>query len=68
MQHSLRSIIGFSIRPPMATGKVHEFYFDDATWTIRYMVVETGSWLSGRKVLISLAALGKPDWSHVRFR
>jgi len=24
-------------------GKVDEFYFDDATWIIRYMVVETGA-------------------------
>jgi uncharacterized protein YrrD len=38
-------------------GTVEEFYFDDHTWTIRYMVVNTGNWLSGRKVLISLVAL-----------
>jgi hypothetical protein len=62
MQHSLRNIIGFSIQATDGdVGKVHEFYFDDATWTIRYMVAETGSWLSNRKVLISLVALGKPD-------
>jgi uncharacterized protein YrrD len=42
-------------------GKVHEFYFDDVTWTIRYMVAETGIWLLGRKVLIPLVALLKPD-------
>lgn len=63
MQHSLRSMIGFAIRATDGDlGKVYEFYFDDATWTIRYMVAETGNWLLGRKVLISLAALGKPDW------
>jgi hypothetical protein len=68
MQHSLRSIIGFSIRATDGDlGRVHEFYFDDATWTIRYVVVETGNWLSGRKVLISLAALGKPDWESRTF-
>jgi hypothetical protein len=27
-------------------GKVHEVYFDDATWTSRYMVAETGNWES----------------------
>ena len=68
MQHSLRSMIGFSIRATDGDlGKVHEFYFDDAMWIIRYMVVETGSWLSDRKVLISLAALGKPDWESRTF-
>jgi uncharacterized protein YrrD len=42
-------------------GTVEEFYFDDQTWTIRYMVMNTGNWLSGRKVLISPVALGTPD-------
>lgn len=34
-------------------GSVKEFYFDDNYWTIRYVVVNTGSWLTGRHVLIS---------------
>ncbi|MBF0313524.1 MAG: PRC-barrel domain containing protein [Oligoflexia bacterium] len=38
-------------------GKVKEFYFDDHHWTIRYLVAETGNWLSGRQVLISPYAL-----------
>jgi sporulation protein YlmC with PRC-barrel domain len=68
MQQRLHSLIGYAIRATDGDlGKVHEFYFDDATWTIRYMVVETGNWLSNRKVLISLAALGKPDWESRTF-
>ena len=38
-------------------GKVKEFYFDDKYWTIRYLVADTGGWLSGRQVLISPYAL-----------
>ena len=38
-------------------GKVKEFYFDDRHWTIRYLVADTGHWLSGRQVLISPYAL-----------
>lgn len=38
-------------------GKVQEFYFDDQHWTIRYLVADTGNWLSGRRVLISPYAL-----------
>jgi hypothetical protein len=38
-------------------GNVKEFYFDDRHWTVRYLVAETGSWLTGRKVLISPYAL-----------
>ena len=29
------------------------FYFDDKQWVIRYLVVETGSWLFCQKVLLS---------------
>jgi hypothetical protein len=43
-------------------GRVHDFCFDDDTWSIRYMIVDTGGWLSGRLVLISPVALRPPDW------
>jgi uncharacterized protein YrrD len=42
-------------------GKVDEFYFDDKHWTIRYLVANTGSWLSDRKVLISPYGLESID-------
>ena len=48
-------------------GKVKDFYFDDITWTIRYLVVETGNWLSNRKVLISPEALLQCDWTNEIF-
>ncbi|MCD2450587.1 PRC-barrel domain-containing protein [Methylicorpusculum oleiharenae] len=38
-------------------GTVNEFYFDDHYWTIRYLVADTGNWLTGRKILISPYAL-----------
>jgi uncharacterized protein YrrD len=38
-------------------GKVKEFYFDDRHWAIRYLVADTGDWLTGRQVLISPYAL-----------
>jgi hypothetical protein len=47
-----------------ALGDVKDLYFDDAAWVIRYLVVETGSWLSSRKVLISPIAAGQPDWDN----
>ena len=42
-------------------GHVKDFYFDDQAWVIRYLVVETGQWLSSRKVLISPIAFGHLD-------
>jgi hypothetical protein len=38
-------------------GTVDEFYFDDHHWTVRYLVADTGNWLTGRQVLISPYAL-----------
>jgi uncharacterized protein YrrD len=38
-------------------GKVKEFYFDDQHWTIRYLVADTGNWLTDRQVLISPYAM-----------
>ncbi len=42
-------------------GKVKEFYFDDKYWAVRYLVADTGGWLTGRRVLISPYALGSVD-------
>jgi len=49
-------------------GMVDHFYFDDESWVIRYLVVDTGGWLSGlgsTLVLISPYSLGSTDW-HAR--
>jgi hypothetical protein len=42
-------------------GFVSDFLFDDATWSIRWLVVDTGNWLFGRKVLLPPAVLGRLD-------
>lgn len=34
-------------------GEVDEIYFDNQSWTIRYIVTDTGNWLSSKKVLLS---------------
>jgi hypothetical protein len=47
-------------------GTVDEFYFDDETWTIRYLTVETGGWLGGRPVLVSPISVVKADWPGKR--
>jgi hypothetical protein len=37
-------------------GTVSDFLFDDASWLVRWLVVDTGNWLSGRKVLLPPSA------------
>ena len=47
-------------------GHVKDLYFDDHSWVIRYLVVDTGSWLSSRRVLISPYAVGLADRANKR--
>lgn len=63
MLRKLGDLFGIAVRATDGEiGRVHDFYFDDHTWSIRYMIVDTGGWLSGRLVLISPVALQPPDW------
>jgi sporulation protein YlmC with PRC-barrel domain len=45
-------------------GQVTDFYFDDLSWTVRYLIVDTGTWLSSRKVLISPISVREADWAN----
>jgi hypothetical protein len=42
-------------------GHVKDFYFDDQSWAVRYLVADTGSWLPGRQVLLSPHSLDRFD-------
>ena len=43
-------------------GHVADLLIDDASWTIRHLVVDTRNWLPGRKVLIGPDRLRSVDW------
>ena len=67
MQYSVKDLKGYAIGATDGDiGKLDDFYFDDESWTIRYLVAETGNWLMNRKVLISPFAIGKADLSKKR--
>ncbi len=69
MKHRLDSLIGFTIGGTDGEiGKVKEIYFDDKSWIIRYIIIETGSWLSGRKVLLSPKAVVSTEWNQELFK
>lgn len=40
-----------------ALGRLLDVYFDDERWAVRYLVVDTGTWLAGRRVLLSPACI-----------
>lgn len=45
-------------------GSVEDCFFDDERWIVRYLVVNTGGWLLGRRVLISPIAIDRIDRPH----
>lgn len=60
---SLNHLCGYAITAIDGEfGKVHDFLFDDVSWTVRYVVADTARWLPGRQVLLAPAAVGHPDW------
>ncbi len=44
-----------------ATGSISDLLFDDTNWALRWCVVDTGSWLSGRKVLLPPSPMGEAN-------
>jgi hypothetical protein len=54
MMKSIKTLYGMQIEASDGPiGHIKDFYFDEQSWAIRYVVADTGSWLPGRKVLIS---------------
>lgn len=62
MLHSIQQRYGEKLRATDGEiGSVRDFYFDDKNWAVRYLVADTGPWLTGRLVLISPHELGHLD-------
>jgi hypothetical protein len=66
MLRNTTQLKGFAVRATDGElGTVDQLYFDDETWAIRYLTVET-SWLGGRRVLISPISVIQADWQAKR--
>jgi sporulation protein YlmC with PRC-barrel domain len=53
MLHKASELIGSSIAAKDGdVGSVTDLLFDDESWSVRWLVVDTGTWLPGRKVLL----------------
>lgn len=62
MLFSINDTLGYRIQAVDGEiGGVHDLFFEDVTSTVRYVVVDTGGWLSGRRVLLAPDALGDLD-------
>jgi len=65
MLQVISGLKGYAIEASDGTiGTVSDFLFDDKSWQMRWVVVDTGGWLTGRKVLIHPSAIGHAD--HLR--
>lgn len=68
MLHSLGLITGACIHATDGVmGTVRDFFFDDESWMLRYLVVQTGTWLARREVLIAITAVDHLDWEKREF-
>jgi uncharacterized protein YrrD len=45
-------------------GHVDDFIIDDATWAIRYLVIETRNWWPGKRVLVSPLWIERVSWDQ----
>src|SRR5919201_4611235 len=69
MLHRTKQLVGDRIEATDGEiGKVDQLYFDDEHWGMRYLVVNTGNWLRGRKVLISPASIDRSRSTEAAIR
>lgn len=62
MIHPTKNLIGLTIHAiDGEIGKVTDVCFDNLTYTVRYLVVETGSFLFSREILLSTESLVPSD-------
>jgi hypothetical protein len=62
MLEAISSLKGYAIEASDGSiGAVDDFLFDDQTWKIRWLVVDTGTWLTGRQVLVHPSAIKRAD-------
>ena len=60
-------VIGYDVEASDgAAGHIDDFVFDDQSWAIRYAVVDTSRWLSGKQVLISPRSIESVSWDEKR--
>lgn len=60
-----RELSGYHLRATdEAVGHVADLLVDEAGWVIRYLVVGTGNWLPGRKVLLAPSWVRAISWAE----
>jgi hypothetical protein len=69
MLHKTSKMQGFHIHATDGEiGHVEEFLVDENSWSVKYLVVDTGNWIGGRSVLISAAVVERIDSPNEEIR
>ena len=60
MLQNTKDLIGYKLAASDGgIGHIQDFYFDDKSWAVRYVVADTGGWLTGRMVLLAPRSFGR---------
>jgi hypothetical protein len=61
---SALGVMGYHIQgTDQEFGKIADFLMDDETWAIDHVIIDTGHWLAGRKVLLAPLEVEHISWS-----
>jgi len=61
---ALSEVMGYRVQANDGdAGHVEDFYVDDATWDVRYVVVDTRKWLPGRHILLAVPWIDDVNWA-----
>lgn len=62
---SSNELVGYTVHAKDGDiGTLRELYFDDASWRIKHLVIDTGRWLPGRRVLLPPACVDRVQWEQ----
>jgi len=65
MKRSVKHVIGYKIGATDGdVGTVKNFLFEDSTWTIRYLVVNTHNWWPGKRILVPPQWIKRLSWGE----
>ena len=62
---SMNEVTGYHVRGRDGEiGHIQDFIWDDRTWAIRYLVIDTSNWWTGRHVLVAPRWIDNVSWAE----
>jgi uncharacterized protein YrrD len=68
MLHLAQKVAGVTVNGTDGEiGTLEDFYFEENGWNVRYLLVDTGSWFNGKRVLVPPSAV-QGEWGRTGVR